>query len=99
MTNKPGWVYFGDSTRKDGTKKTYTGITRRPLSKRWGEHISSQFSKDKKTWVSKGKYFKPLGGLWSNNPEKAERTIKRLDNYSKRALAKKGAINYYKRKF
>jgi len=35
-----GWVYFGESTRSDGSKKVYTGITRRPVSERWGEHIT-----------------------------------------------------------
>lgn len=38
---KSGWVYVGESTRNDGTKKMYTGITRRPVKKRWGEHMSS----------------------------------------------------------
>ena len=38
---KGGWVYVGESTRSDGSKKIYTGITRRSPRKRWGEHIRS----------------------------------------------------------
>jgi predicted GIY-YIG superfamily endonuclease len=38
---KGGWVYIGESTRADGSKKLYTGITRRSPTKRWGEHIAS----------------------------------------------------------
>lgn len=34
-----GWVYFGESTRQDGNKKIYTGITRRSPYQRWGEHM------------------------------------------------------------
>lgn len=37
---KGGWVYVGESTRSDGSKKMYTGITRRSPSTRWGEHMS-----------------------------------------------------------
>jgi len=37
---KGGWLYFGESTRRDGSKKIYTGITRHSPSKRWGEHIN-----------------------------------------------------------
>ena len=36
---KGGWVYVGESTRTDGSKKIYTGITRRSPQKRWGEHM------------------------------------------------------------
>lgn len=36
---KGGWVYFGESTRQDGSEKIYTGITRHSPSTRWGEHI------------------------------------------------------------
>jgi hypothetical protein len=38
---KGGWVYFGESTRPDGSKQVYTGITRRSLHTRWGEHMSA----------------------------------------------------------
>jgi hypothetical protein len=49
------------------------------------------------SWTSKGKKFKPLGAVWSSNPEKAERTIKK--NFSanqKRTLARVGAKRYNK---
>jgi hypothetical protein len=49
------------------------------------------------SWTGKGKYFKPLGAVWSSNPEKAERTIKKTFNsYQKRTLAKVGAKRYYR---
>ena len=38
---KGGWVYFGESTRADGSKKIYTGITRKSPSVRWSEHMSA----------------------------------------------------------
>jgi len=38
---KGGWVYVGESTRSDGSKKTYTGITRRAVRTRWNEHKRS----------------------------------------------------------
>jgi len=40
VVKKGGWVYFGESTRRDGSKKVYTGITRRSVKTRWGEHIN-----------------------------------------------------------
>ena len=40
-TKKGGWVYVGESTRNNGNKQIYTGITRRSVKKRWGEHMSS----------------------------------------------------------
>ena len=43
MANKKkgGWVYTGVSTRKDGKKKVYVGMTRRSTSERWKEHKDS----------------------------------------------------------
>jgi hypothetical protein len=38
---KGGWVYMGESTRKNGTKKIYTGMTRRSPAKRFREHKKS----------------------------------------------------------
>jgi hypothetical protein len=34
---KGGWVYGVESTRKDGRKEIYTGMTRRSPSVRWNE--------------------------------------------------------------
>ena len=94
----PGMVYFGESTRKNGAKKVYTGITRRLVQKRWVEHINSTKSPNSKTWVEKGTGFKPIGAFVSRNPEKAEKTIKQLKPYQKRYLARGAAMRYKKRK-
>jgi hypothetical protein len=49
------------------------------------------------SWTGKGKYFRPLGAVWSSNPEKAERTIKRTFNsHQKRTLAAEGARRHYR---
>jgi len=95
---KPGIVYLGESTRKDGSKKTYTGMTRRTVKVRTKEHISSQSSANRKTWVSKGKNYKLMGAFCSKNPEKAERTVKKLKPHQKKYLAR-GAAMKYGRKF
>jgi len=57
---RAGMVYLGESTRKNSSKKIYTGITRRPVKTRWGEHISTSKSENSKTWVGKGTSFKPI---------------------------------------
>ena len=93
---KPGTVYFGESTRSDGSKKIYTGITRRPVQTRWGEHKKSIGSS--KSWVSKGTSFKPMGAFSGRNPEKAERTIKGLKPSQKKYLSRGAAMKYKKRK-
>jgi len=36
------WVYVGESTKREGSKQIYTGITRRSPYIRWGEHMRSQ---------------------------------------------------------
>ena len=93
-----GWVYTGVSTRKDGTKKIYTGMTRRSPKKRWGEHIENVKAKDSKSWTGKGKYFKPIGAVWSSNPAKAEKTIKKMSPAQKIAIGREGAERYKKKK-
>ena len=45
-------------------------------------------------WVSKGKRFRPIGAVWSNNPEKAEQTIKRMSSGQKRAFGRAAARRY-----
>lgn len=89
---------MGESTRKDGSKKVYTGITRRPVKKRWGEHISASKSSTSKTWTGKGTSFKPIGAFKSRNPEKAEKTIKNLKPHQKRYLARGAAMKYKMKK-
>jgi len=95
---KKGVVYLGESTRKDDTKQMYTGITRRPVRTRWKEHSNSVKSDKSKTWVGKGKAWKPKGAFVSNNPEKAEKTIKKLKPHQKRYLARGAAMRYKRRK-
>ncbi|MEK6827488.1 MAG: hypothetical protein AABX99_03325 [Nanoarchaeota archaeon] len=95
---KIGKVYLGESTRINGSKKIYTGITRRSVRTRWKEHINASKSVNSKTWVGKGLNFKPLGAFFSKNPEKAEKTIKNLKPHQKKYLARGAAIKYYKQR-
>lgn len=92
-----GTVYLGESTRSNGSKQMYTGITRRPVQVRWREHINASKSANSKTWTGKGIGFRPMGAFFSRNPEKAERTIKGLKPYQKRYLARGSAMKYKKR--
>jgi len=43
------------------------------------------------SWANRGTYFRPIGVVWSSNPEKSERTIKRMNPYQKRAVGREGA--------
>ena len=95
---KKGKVYFGVSTRKDGSKKIYTGQTKRSVYKRVGEHIKEVKKSNSKTYTGKGTGFKLIGSIFSNNSFKAERTIKSKSPKAKRGLAKKGASNYKKKR-
>ena len=79
----PGTVYLGESTRQDGSKQVYTGMTRRPVWTRWREHMSGRGGK----YTSGGTWFKPLAAFWSSNPRKAERTVKQMPAYKKRSFA------------
>lgn len=94
---KSGTVYFLESTRKDGSKKMYTGITRRPVRTRLKEHFSAIKSDKSKTWVGRGTKAKARGAFISRNPEKAERTIKKLTPHQKRYLARGAAMKYNKK--
>jgi predicted GIY-YIG superfamily endonuclease len=94
---KPGMVYLGESTRKNGSKKIYTGMTRRSVKVRTKEHVASQSSANAKTWVSRGIGYKLKGAFFSKNPEKAERTVKKLKPHQKKYLAR-GVAMKYKRK-
>ena len=88
-----GYVYLAESTRRDGSKKIYTGMTRRLPTIRWGEHMSGKGGK----WTSKGKYFRPIAAVWSSNPKKAEKTIKSYSAEKKRAFGRFAAVKYKKR--
>ena len=87
---KSGWVYGLDSTRSGGSKKVYTGKTSN-LKKRWGQHIRDVKRGNKKTWVGRGTYAKPIGAVWSTNRHKAERTIKKIPSEQKRSFFKSAA--------
>ena len=58
--------------------------------------MKSQSNENSKSWVSKGKFFRPIGAVWSSNPEKAEKTIKNLSSKSKREIFRKGARKFKK---
>jgi hypothetical protein len=71
-----GWVYVAESTRANGSKKIYTGITTRSPYVRWGEHIRNVQKRNKSSWVGKGTYFKPIGAVWSRNAGKLREQLK-----------------------
>lgn len=87
---KSGYVYGGESTRRDGSREVYTGMTRRSLRTRWGEHMRGRGGK----YTSGGTWFKPLGAIWSSNPRKAEKTIKKMSSRRKRWFWKRHR-NYF----
>ncbi len=91
-------MYFGISTRNDGSEKIYTGQTRRSVYKRAGEHIKETKKPSSKTYTGKGKSFKLLGSIFSTNRYKAEKTIKKLPRKTKISMAKRGARNYKRKK-
>ena len=95
---KGGYVYVGESTRKDGSKKLYTGMTHKKPFTRWGQHKKEVKKSYSKTWVGKGKSFRPIGAVWSSNPSKAEKTVKKMSPTQKRNFGRMGAKRYYKKK-
>jgi predicted GIY-YIG superfamily endonuclease len=80
---KPGTVYLGESTRQNGEKEIYTGMTRRPVQTRWREHMMGRGGK----YTSSGTWFRPLAAFRSSNPRKAESTVKRMSSSGKRRFA------------
>jgi predicted GIY-YIG superfamily endonuclease len=88
-----GYVYVAESTRKDGSKKTYVGMTSRKPKERWSEHMSGKGGR----FTSSGTNFRPIGALWSSNPRKAERTLKSRTPAQKRAFGRYAASKYKKR--
>ena len=89
-----GWVYVGESTRNDVSKRIYTGMTTRSPSVRWGEHSRNVRNRNKSSWVGRGTYFKPLGAVWLSNARKAEKTIKSFSSYQKRSFGAYAARRY-----
>lgn len=82
---------MAESTRPDGSKKIYTGMTRRSPLVRWREHMQGRGGK----WTSQGIWFRPLGAVWSTNPRKAEKTIKAMSPGRKRAFGRYAARVHY----
>ena len=72
---KGGWVYQGTSTRRDGSKKNYIGMTRRSPWTRAKEHRDGARGNGS-NWTSRGIDFKLKSYFWSKNPRKAEKTMK-----------------------
>ena len=95
---KDGYLYILESTRKDGSKKIYTGMTQKKPSTRWRQHKKEVKKPYSKTWVGKGKSVRPIGAVYSRNVRKAERTVKKMSPTQKRNLGRYGAKQYYKKK-
>ena len=74
--SKGGYVYFGSSVRKNGSKMEYVGSTTRSVKTRESEHKREVAKTNSKTWVGKGKSFHVTNSIYSSNPRKAEKTIK-----------------------
>ena len=73
---KSGYVYFGESIRKNGRKMEYVGSTTRSIKVREAEHQREVSKTNSRTWTGQGTSFKVKSSLFSYNPRKAERTIK-----------------------
>lgn len=83
-------MYVAESTRPDGSKEIYTGMTRRSPWIRWREHMQGRGG----GYTSRGTWFRPLGAIWSSNPRKAEQTIKHMSSRRKRLLGYFAARRY-----
>ena len=90
-----GFVYVGESTRPNGAKQIYTGMTSRNPRVRWNEHIKNVQRGNSTSWVGKGSYFRPIGAIYSYNPRKAEKTIKAMSSNQKRSFGYFCARKYY----
>jgi predicted GIY-YIG superfamily endonuclease len=92
--SKAGKVYMGEVTFGNGSKKIYTGQTRRSVYQRAGEHMADQRSGNTRTYTGRGTRFKLLGSIFSRNRFKAERTVKSLPREEKIGLARYGARRF-----
>jgi len=73
---KSGYVYVGNSTRRDGSVKQYTGSTTRTVRIRESEHKREVAKRNSKTWTGKGTDFKVTGYFKSKNPRRDEKKLK-----------------------
>lgn len=73
---KSGYVYVGNSTRRDGSVKQYTGSTTRTVRIREREHKREVAKGNSRTWTGKGTDFKVTGYFKSKNPRRDEKKLK-----------------------
>ena len=96
---KSGYVYVGDSTRRNGTVKQYTGSTTRSVKIREREHKKEVGKKNSRTWTGKGTGFKVTGSFKTNNPRKEEKKLKGMTKTQRNQyIARKNKSNYSKTK-
>ena len=81
---KGGWVYLGESVRKDGKKMNYVGSTTRTVKQREKEHKREVGKKKSSTWVGKGKSYKTKLKRWSRNPRRDEKRVKSMSTEQKK---------------
>lgn len=96
--NKDGYIYIAESTRKNGSKKIYTGKTTKNPKTRVKQHIKEIKKPNSKTWVGRGKNIRLIGAVRSSNISKAEGTVKKMSPHQKRNLGQYGAKQFNKRK-
>ena len=83
---KGGWVYVGESKRRDGKKMHYVGSTTRDVKTREREHRREVKKPVSSTWVGKGSSYKTIGSFWSNNPRSDERKVKAMSRTERMKL-------------
>lgn len=92
-----GKVYIGEVTFKSGKKTIYTGMTKRTVYERVGEHMGNQSNHNHNSYTGRGVGFRLIGSIFSSNARKAEKTIKNMSREEKIKVGRKGATNYKKR--
>ena len=83
---KGGWVYVGESKRRNGKKMHYVGSTTRDVKTREREHRREVKKPVSSTWVGKGSSYKTIGSFWSNNPRSDERKVKAMSRTERMKL-------------
>ena len=97
--SKSGYVYVGNSTRRDGTVMQYTGSTTRTVRIREREHKREVAKKNSKTWTGKGTDFKVTGYFKSKNPRSDEKKLKKMSKSERnKFIAKKMKSSNVKKK-
>ena len=83
---KSGYVYVGNSTRKNGAVKQYTGSTTRSVRIREREHKREVAKKNSRTWTGRGSDFKITGYFKSKNPRRDEKKLKGMTRSERNAF-------------